>query len=79
MGVCQEPPCLVTEYCQRGSLTDVLSEGQSDPAAAAQLTWHRRLRMVRLLLPLLPLLLVAAVPVARGALLASSSDPRCLV
>ena len=50
VGVCREPPCLVTEYCQRGSLTDVLAEGRRDPAVAAQLTWHRRLLMVGCLL-----------------------------
>lgn len=26
MGVCLEPPCLVTEFCSRGSLHDVLQK-----------------------------------------------------
>ena len=33
----------VTEYCERGSLLDVLQAGRRSPTAAAQLTWGRRL------------------------------------
>ena len=33
------------EYCSRGSLYDCLAAGRDQPAAAAQLTWHRRLGM----------------------------------
>ena len=39
------PACLLTEFCQRGSLMQVLEEAAKDPAAAAGLTWHRRLSM----------------------------------
>lgn len=35
------------EYCERGSLTDVLQAAREDPQQAAQLTWRRRLCMVR--------------------------------
>jgi len=35
----------VTEYCGRGSLTEVLAEGRRDPVAAARLTWALRLRL----------------------------------
>ena len=46
MGVCAYPPALVTEYCSRGSLTDVLHGGARDAARARHLTWARRLHMV---------------------------------
>ena len=39
------PPHPHAEYCSRGSLTDVLQRAREDPAAAAQLTWRRRLEM----------------------------------
>lgn len=46
MGICKLPPCVVTEYCARGSLADVLRGGkQGKPGAAAELTWRRRLSM----------------------------------
>ena len=35
------------EYCAKGSLTELLAEGREDAAAAAELTWRRRLSMVR--------------------------------
>lgn len=47
-GVCPTPPCVVTEYCARGSLNDVLRGARNVPAKAAQLDWARRLNMVRL-------------------------------
>lgn len=40
----QDPPCLVMEYCARGSVYGVLSGAAADPAAAAALTWPRLLR-----------------------------------
>ena len=46
MGVCHEPPCIVTEFCSRGSLTSVLMAAKRDEQAAAELTWPRRLAMV---------------------------------
>lgn len=46
MGLCQVPPALVTEYCARGSLYSCLQAARADPAAAAELTWARRLAMV---------------------------------
>lgn len=45
MGVCTDPPCLVTEFCAKGSLTDCLRAARADASAAAQLTWRRRLTM----------------------------------
>ncbi|KAI3427342.1 hypothetical protein D9Q98_010259 [Chlorella vulgaris] len=45
MGTCLAPPCLITEYCSRGSLADCLREARRHPAAAAELPWHRRLAM----------------------------------
>ena len=47
LGLCTVPPCLVCEYCPRGSLYDILKEGRGSPQAAAKLDWTRRLRMVR--------------------------------
>jgi hypothetical protein len=45
MGVCLEPPCLVTEWCARGSLYDVLAKAARNPTVASQLEWPRRLTM----------------------------------
>ncbi len=45
MGVCLEPPCVVSEWCARGSLFDVLIKARSTPALAPQLDWGRRLNM----------------------------------
>lgn len=45
MGLCTLPPALITEYCQRGSLYDVMQAAKRDPSVAAQLTWRRRLGM----------------------------------
>lgn len=42
LGLCTLPPCLLTEYCAEGSLYDVLRQGAMSPAAAARLTWARR-------------------------------------
>ena len=45
MGICESPPCIVTELCARGSVMDLLKRGRTTPAFAAELTWPRRLRM----------------------------------
>lgn len=45
LGVCLEPPCIITEYCARGSLTDVLRGAKASPAKASLLDWPRRLNM----------------------------------
>ena len=45
LGVCLEPPCIVTEFCARGSLTDVLRGAKSAPAKASLLDWSRRLNI----------------------------------
>ena len=47
LGVCAVPAAIVTEFCERGSLTDVLQRAACDPSAAAELPWSRRLAMVR--------------------------------
>ncbi len=47
LGLCQLPPALVTEYCARGSLYSCLQAARANSAAAAELTWARRLSMVR--------------------------------
>ena len=43
MGICMDPPCIVTEICQKGSLTDVIRAARRDPRCAAELTWRVRL------------------------------------
>ena len=49
LGVCASPPCVATEYCARGSLTDVLRGGKNNAAKAKLLDWTRRLNMVRVM------------------------------
>jgi serine/threonine protein kinase len=51
MGLCLEPPAVVTEYCERGSLYGVLhaarmQQEQGNAALAKELTWQRRLDML---------------------------------
>jgi hypothetical protein len=46
VGICNAPPCTVSEFCERGSLIDVLRAATELLAAAAELTWARRLSMV---------------------------------
>lgn len=46
LGVCPDPPCVVTEYCSRGSLYDVLVEAKENPILARSLTWYRRVSMM---------------------------------
>lgn len=45
LGVCAEPACIVTEYCSKGSLTDVLRRGRASVAHRTALDWPRRLNM----------------------------------
>jgi hypothetical protein len=61
LAICKSPPCLVSEYCVRGSLFELLREARGSPALEKQLHWHRRLRMVRALV-LNPKCLVVAWP-----------------
>ena len=42
LGVCLQPPCVVTEFCARGSLNDVFKRARANPTLAAQLDWGRR-------------------------------------
>ncbi|KAL4433230.1 hypothetical protein ABPG77_003278 [Micractinium sp. CCAP 211/92] len=45
LGLCTMPPCILTEYCTRGSLLTVLRRASRDRIQAAELTWKLRLRM----------------------------------
>ncbi|KAL3162493.1 hypothetical protein ABBQ32_010154 [Trebouxia sp. C0010 RCD-2024] len=45
MGVCLDPPCMVTEFCARGSMFDVLAKARSSSLLAQQLDWPKRLSM----------------------------------
>jgi len=49
LGVCTWPASILTEYCSRGSLLDVLTAARQDPEKAQDLTWERRLALVRYL------------------------------
>lgn len=55
------PPLAAAEYCARGSLFDVLRSAALNEAAAASLTWPRRLRM--------------ALDAAKGMLALHSHEP----
>ena len=46
MGLCLEPPCMVSEFCARGSLYDVLKRARAKPALGQQLDWPKRLNML---------------------------------
>lgn len=48
MGLCLNPPTLVSEYCPRGALFDILQQARTTPAVARQLDWRKRLSLVRL-------------------------------
>jgi hypothetical protein len=45
LGTCTSPPCIVSEYCERGSLADLIQLANRCPPIASQLTWRRRLQM----------------------------------
>ena len=45
LGVCLEPPAVLTEFCARGSLNDVLKKALTKPDLAGQLDWSRRYAM----------------------------------
>lgn len=45
LGVCLEPPAVITEYCGRGSMNDVLRKAKANYSLAMQLDWPRRLNM----------------------------------
>lgn len=46
LGICSDPPCIITEYCDRGSLVDVLKKARMNTDAAKMLTFKRRLEML---------------------------------
>ena len=41
-GVCPDPPAVVTEFCSRGSLYDLLRSARDNATLARQLDWPRR-------------------------------------
>jgi serine/threonine protein kinase len=45
MGICLTPPCIVTEWCAKGSLFDVLRSAARHPDRAAVLSMGLRLQM----------------------------------
>ena len=46
MGLCLEPPCMVSEFCARVSLYDVLKKARQSPQLARQLDWPKRVNML---------------------------------
>jgi serine/threonine protein kinase len=48
MGICTTPPCIVMDYCSKGSLFEVISNARSQSNNMHnQLTWKRRVGLVR--------------------------------
>lgn len=45
LGSCAFPPGILTEYCLKGSLHEVLQQAKDSPACASELTWQRRLHV----------------------------------
>lgn len=45
LGVCLDPPCIITEYCHQGSLYDLLSKARDRPELARKLTWPMRIKL----------------------------------
>ncbi|DBA74000.1 hypothetical protein WJX77_000667 [Trebouxia sp. C0004] len=45
LGVCLEPPCMVAEFCARGSMHDVLTRASRSKTLQQQLDWVRRINM----------------------------------
>ena len=45
MGLCLNPVCVITEFCARGSLLDVLKKAATSATFAQQMDWPRRLSM----------------------------------
>eukprot|EP00884_Botryococcus_braunii_P006706 jgi/Botrbrau1/16036/Bobra.7_2s0010.1 len=43
MGICLDPPCLLMEWCARGTLSDLLRKARTHPPLQAQLSWRRRI------------------------------------
>ncbi|KAL4421995.1 hypothetical protein ABPG77_011018, partial [Micractinium sp. CCAP 211/92] len=46
VGICPLPPCILTEYCTKGSLYSVLRGAAGDPIRASELTWSLRMNML---------------------------------
>lgn len=51
LGVVAAPPCVVTEFCARGAVSDILRVARLNPAVAEKLDWYRRVSMVRRVVP----------------------------
>ena len=65
IGVCVSPPSLITEYCSRGSLMELLRTAKTDPEKACQLSWDRRLGLL--------------ADAARGVLYLHSNTPHAVL
>ncbi|KAL4419177.1 hypothetical protein ABPG77_004900 [Micractinium sp. CCAP 211/92] len=65
VGLCTLPPCILTEYCSKGSLYDLLRTASEEPGLAKELTWE--------------LLVNMALEAARGILYLHSRSPHPIV
>ncbi len=45
MGLCLNPVCVVSEFCARGSLSDVIKKAATSKIFAQLLDWPKRLSM----------------------------------
>lgn len=45
LGVSTLPPCIISEYCPKGSLFDLLQDAKNSAPLRKQLHWARRLGM----------------------------------
>jgi len=45
LGISLHPPAIITEFCERGSLTHALQEAKASPSIANELTWARVISM----------------------------------
>ena len=45
MGLCLDPVCVVTDFCPRGSLSDVIKKAAANATFAHQMDWPKRLSM----------------------------------
>ncbi|GAB4822160.1 hypothetical protein N2152v2_009206 [Parachlorella kessleri] len=45
LAICEKPPCVVSEFCERGSLHDILRAARTSPELCKELSWERRLKM----------------------------------
>lgn len=61
MGVCLDPPCIITEYCENGSLFDFIGRARKSKRSSAKFTWEAKIKI--------------ALGVANGMMCLHNRDP----